>query len=88
MKLVGRTRLFQRMDGRHFQGLLRVQGRHQARQAGGQHALAGPRRPAEQQGMAASGGNFQYPFGGGLAADFRQAGALERVGLRCGMRVL
>ena len=58
-----------RLDLRHFQQFARRKRRQQARQALGQHGLARPRWPAEQEIVAACRCDFEHALGPFLAFD-------------------
>ena len=83
-----------RMDHRDFQQFARVQRRQDRRQALGEHRLAGARRAAHQQVVAASRRHFERALGAFLAADVAHVGqtgdcgAHRRLGTRQDLRPL
>jgi hypothetical protein len=57
------------VDARDLERLARPHGRKEPRQPPGQHRLAGPGRPDEQQAVPAGGGDLEPPAGERLSAD-------------------
>ncbi|MCY1286997.1 hypothetical protein D9M70_359800 [compost metagenome] len=63
-----------RVDGRHFQRFVFLQGRQQAGEPAGEQGLAGAGRAAEQQVVRAGRGHQQAALGGDLALHLGEVG--------------
>ena len=68
-----------RRNGGHVQRLVAFERRQQSRQPLRQHALAGARRPDEQQAVCARRGDQQCALGRGLAAHVGEIGVGDRL---------